>query len=201
VPKLVDRLSQIPELADVASDQQDKGLQAYIDIDRDAAGRLGITPATIDSALYSAYGQRLVSTIFTQSNQYRVVLEVKPEFRNGPISLNDLYVTANTTTTSNQSASSGSTGTTSTTTSVSSRQVPLSTVAHVVEQPSSLVINHLGQFPANTISFNLAKGASLGDAVKAIEAAEKEIAMPTSIQTEFQGAALLFRQHSPINCG
>ncbi|AXI03146.1 MdtB/MuxB family multidrug efflux RND transporter permease subunit [Aquirhabdus parva] len=193
VPKLVDRLSQIPELADVASDQQDKGLQAYIDIDRDAAGRLGITPATIDSALYSAYGQRLVSTIFTQSNQYRVVLEVKPEFRNGPISLNDLYVTANTTTTSNQSASSGSTGTTSTTTSVSSRQVPLSTVAHVVEQPSSLVINHLGQFPANTISFNLAKGASLGDAVKAIEAAEKEIAMPTSIQTEFQGAALAFQ--------
>ncbi|WP_410211668.1 MdtB/MuxB family multidrug efflux RND transporter permease subunit [Aquirhabdus sp.] len=193
VPKLVDRLSQIPELADVASDQQNKGLQAYIDIDRDAAGRLGITPATIDSALYSAYGQRLVSTIFTQSNQYRVVLEVKPEFRNGPISLNDLYVTANTTTTSNLSASSGSTGTTSTTTSVSSRQVPLSTVAHVVEQPSSLVINHLGQFPANTISFNLAKGASLGDAVKAIEAAEKEIAMPSSIQTEFQGAALAFQ--------
>ena len=194
VPKLVDRLSQESTLADVASDTQNKGLQAYIDIDRDAAGRLGITPAAIDSALYSAYGQRLVSTIFTQSNQYRVVLEVKPEFQQGPLSLKDLYVTANTSTTATQSAgSSAGAGATTTTTSVASHQVPLSTVAHVVEQPGSLVINHLGQFPANTISFNLAPGASLGDAVKAIEAAEKEIAMPASIQTEFQGAALAFR--------
>jgi multidrug efflux pump len=199
VPKVVDRLSQIPQLADVASDMQNQGLQAYIEIDRDAAGRLGITPATIDSALYSAYGQRLVSTIFTQSNQYRVVLEVKPEFQKGLISLNDLYVTANTTTTStlssepSQSSSAGSAGTANTTTRVTSRQVPLSTVAHVIEQPSSLVINHLGQFPANTISFNLASGASLGEAVKAIEAAQKEIAMPIAIQTQFQGAALAFR--------
>ncbi len=193
VPKVVDRLSKIPELRDVASDMQNQGLQAYIDIDRDAAGRLGITPATIDSALYSAYGQRLVSTIFTQSNQYRVVLEVKPEFQKGPISLNDLYVTANTTTTSTQSSSSGSSGTANTTTSVTSKQVPLSTVAHVVQQPSSLVINHLGQFPANTISFNLASGASLGDAVKAIEAAQQEIAVPVTIQTQFQGSALAFR--------
>ena len=182
VPKVVDRLSQIPQLADVASDMQNKGLQAYIDIDRDAAGRLGITPAAIDSALYSAYGQRLISTIYTQSNQYRVVLEVKPEFQKGPISLNDLYLTANTTTQSSGSDSS----------IVVNRQVPLSSIARIVEQPSALVINHLAQFPANTISFNLAHGASLGDAVKAIESAEKEIGVPASIQTQFQGSALAF---------
>jgi len=180
VPKVVDRVSEIPQVVDVASDMQNNGLQAYIDIDRDAAGRLGITPAAIDSALYSAYGQRLISTIYTQSNQYRVVLEVKPEFQKGPISLNDLYVTANTTTQSGDS------------TRVVNRQVPLSSIAHIVEQPSSLVINHLAQFPANTISFNLAQGASLGDAVKAIEAAEKEIGVPASIQTQFQGSALAF---------
>lgn len=181
VPKVVDRLSQIPQIVDVASDMQNKGLQAYIDIDRDAAGRLGITPAAIDSALYSAYGQRLISTIYTQSNQYRVVLEVKPEFQKGPMSLNDLYVTANTST---------QTGTGSAT--VVNRQVPLSSIAKIVEQPSALVINHLAQFPSNTISFNLAQGASLGDAVKAIEAAEKEIGVPVSIQTQFQGSALAF---------
>ncbi len=181
VPKVVDRVSQISQVVDVASDMQNNGLQAYIDIDRDAAGRLGITPAAIDSALYSAYGQRLISTIYTQSNQYRVVLEVKPEFQKGPISLNDLYVTANTTT---QSGAASAT--------VTNRQVPLSSIAHVVEQPSSLVINHLAQFPSNTISFNLAQGASLGDAVKAIEAAEKEIGVPASIQTQFQGSALAF---------
>jgi multidrug efflux pump len=182
VPKVVDRLSQIPELADVASDMQNNGLQAYVDIDRDAAGRLGITPAAIDSALYSAYGQRLISTIYTQSNQYRVVLEVKPEFQKGPISLNDLYITANTST---QAVGIDST-------SVVNRQVPLSSIAHIGEQPSALVINHLAQFPANTISFNLAAGASLGDAVKAIEAAEQEIGVPASIQTQFQGSALAF---------
>jgi len=193
VPKLVDRLSKESSLADVTSDQQNEGLQAFIDIDRDAAGRLGVTPATIDSALYSAYGQRLVSTIFTQSNQYRVVLEVKPEFQKGPISLNDLYVTANTSTTSTTSSTSGSTGAATTTTSVATRQVPLSTFAHVVEQPSQLVVNHLGQFPANTISFNLAPNASLGEAVKAIQAAEQELGMPASIQTQFQGAALAFQ--------
>ncbi|GAC1375882.1 MAG: multidrug efflux RND transporter permease subunit MuxB [Aquirhabdus sp.] len=181
VPKVVDRVSQIPQVVDVASDMQNNGLQAYIDIDRDAAGRLGITPAAIDSALYSAYGQRLISTIYTQSNQYRVVLEVKPEFQKGPISLNDLYVTANTTTQSGTASAS-----------VVNRQVPLSSIAHIVEQPSSLVINHLAQFPANTISFNLAQGASLGDAVKAIEAAEKEIGVPAAIQTQFQGSALAF---------
>ncbi len=190
VPKIVDRLNDIPQLTDVVSDMQNKALQAYIDIDRDAAGRLGITPASINSALYSAYGQRLISTIYTQSSQYRVVLEVLPQFQKGLNSLNDLYITANTTTTSSSTGLSGAANAAQT---VTRRQVPLSTVARVVQQPSASVINHLGQFPANTISFNLAEGASLGDAVKAIEAVQKDIAIPSSMQTQFQGSALAFR--------
>ena len=167
--KLVDKLNTLPQLADVVSDLQDQGLQAYLNIDRDTAARLGITPAAIDNALYNAFGQRLISTIFTQASQYRVVLEVKPEFRRGPSALNDIYVV-----------------------SASGAQVPLSTVATVTEKPVSLAINHIGQFPASTISFNLAPGKSLGDAVKAIEAAETQIAVPASIRTGFQGAALAF---------
>jgi len=168
--RLVDRLSRSPYLADVASDLQDQGLQAYVAIDRDAAGRLGITTAAIDNILYDAFGQRLVSTIFTQSNQYRVVLEVQPEYKRGPAALNDLYIAS-------------STGT----------QVPLGSIATILEKPAPLVINHLGQFPAATISFNLANGASLGDAVKDIEATEREIGLPISVKTGFQGAALAFR--------
>lgn len=167
--KLVDKLNTLPQLADVVSDLQDQGLQAYLNIDRDTAARLGITPAAIDNALYNAFGQRLISTIFTQASQYRVVLEVKPEFRRGPSALNDIYVV-----------------------SASGAQVPLSTVATVTEKPVSLAINHIGQFPASTISFNLAPDKSLGDAVKAIEAAETQIAVPASIRTGFQGAALAF---------
>jgi len=167
--KLVDKLNTLPQLADVVSDLQDQGLQAYLNIDRDTAARLGITPAAIDNALYNAFGQRLISTIFTQASQYRVVLEVKPEFRRGPSALNDIYVV-----------------------SASGAQVPLSTVATVTEKPVALAINHIGQFPASTISFNLAAGKSLGDAVKAIEAAETQIAVPVSIRTGFQGAALAF---------
>ena len=168
--RLVDRLSRSPYLADVASDLQDQGLQAYVAIDRDAAGRLGITTAAIDNILYDAFGQRLVSTIFTQSNQYRVVLEVQPEYKRGPAALNDLYIAS-------------STGT----------QVPLGSIATILEKPAPLVVNHLGQFPAATISFNLANGASLGDAVKDIEATEREIGLPISVKTGFQGAALAFR--------
>ena len=168
--RLVDRLSRSPYLADVASDLQDQGLQAYVAIDRDAAGRMGITTAAIDNILYDAFGQRLVSTIFTQSNQYRVVLEVQPEYKRGPAALNDLYIAS-------------STGT----------QVPLGSIATILEKPAPLVVNHLGQFPAATISFNLANGASLGDAVKDIEAAEREIGLPISVKTGFQGAALAFR--------
>jgi len=170
VHRLVDRLVQLPQLADVTSDLQDQGLQAFLAIDRDTAGRLGITPAAIDSALYSAFGQRLISTIFTQSNQYRVVLEAKPEFSVGPEALKNIYVA-----------------------SASGTQVPMSTLTTVYERAGSLAVNHLGQFPAATISFNLAPGASLGDAVKAIEAAEREIGVPLSVKTGFQGAALAFR--------
>ena len=155
VHRLVDRLKEVPQLADVASDLSDNGLQAYVEFDRATASRLGITPAAIDNALYNAFGQRLVSTIFTQSNQYRVVLEVKPEFQRGLAALDELYVT-------------------STVAGQPPQQVPLSSIAHVVERASSLAINHIGQFPAATISFNLAAGASLGDAVKAIEAVKAE---------------------------
>src|SRR5881392_2393648 len=168
VHRLVDRLRQLPQLADVASDLQDQGLQAFVSIDRDTSGRLGVTPAAIDVALYNAFGQRLISTIFTQSSQYRVVLEVKPEFRRGPDALKDIYV----------ASSSGA-------------QVPLSTITRVTEKPALLAVNHLGQFPAATISFNLAPGASLGDAVQAIEA--QALDLPASVRTGFQGAALAFR--------
>ena len=170
VPRLVDKLRELPQLADVASDQQEQGLQAYVDIDRVTAGRLGVTPAAIDNALYNAFGQRLVSTIFTQSSQYRVVLEVKPDFQKGPGALQGIYV----------QATGGS-------------QVPLSSMAEISEQAAPLSINHMGQFPAATISFNLAPGASLGDAVKAIRAAEATMGLPASVVTSFQGAALAFQ--------
>ncbi|HTT11193.1 MAG TPA: MdtB/MuxB family multidrug efflux RND transporter permease subunit [Burkholderiaceae bacterium] len=169
-PRLVERLRREPKLADVASDLQTSGLQAYVEIDRDSAGRLGVTTSTIDAALYNAFGQRLVSTIFTQSSQYRVVLEVKPEFQRGLAALDNIYV----------SSSTGS-------------QVPLASIARVEERPSALAINHLDQFPAATISFNLAAGASLGEAVDIVEAAEREIGMPISVTTHFEGAALAFR--------
>jgi multidrug efflux pump len=168
--RVVDRLSQLPQLADVASDLQDQGLQAYVTIDRDTAGRLGVTPAAIDNALYNAFGQRLISTIFTQASQYRVVLEVKPEYRRGPAALNEIYVP-------------GSGGT----------QVPLSAVASFSERVGALAVSHIGQFPATTVSFNLAPGSSLGQAVDAIEKAEKGLSMPQSVRTGFQGAALAFR--------
>ncbi len=168
--RLVDHISRSPYLTDVASDLQDQGLQAYVDIDRDAAGRLGITTAAIDNIIYDAFGQRLVSTIFTQSNQYRVVMEVKPDYKKGPAALNDLYIT-----------------------SQSGTQVPLGAIARISEKPASLVVNHQGQFPCATISFNLANGESLGNAVSDIEKAEREIGMPISVKTSFQGSALAFR--------
>ena len=168
--RVVEGMAQLPQVIDVASDLQDQGLQAFLQIDRDSAGRLGVTTAAIDNVLYNAFGQRLVSTIFTQSSQYRVVLEVKPEFRKGPGSLLDLYVPSNTGT-----------------------QVPLSAITKLVEKPGPLAINHQGQFPAATISFNVAKGYSLGDAVKAIEQLQKDLAVPISVRTTFQGAAAAFR--------
>ena len=172
VPKLVDRLSQLPELEDVASDSQPHGLAAYIQIDRDTAGRFGITPATIDNALYDAFGQRIVSTIFTQSNQYRVILEATPDLQRSLTALDFIYLPSSTSATG---------------------QVPLSALARVVEQEAPLQINHLGQFPATTVSFNLAPQASLGEAVTAIKKAEKELGMPASVLTTFLGATLAFQ--------
>ena len=170
VPKLVDRFSQLPELRDVASDTQNHGLQAYVEIDRASAGRLGITTVAIDNMLYNAFGQRLISTIFTQSNLYRVVLEVKPEMQQGLAALDGIYLIA-----------------------AGGNKVPLSSVARIVEKPTPLAINHIGQFPAATISFNLAPGVSLGDAVSAIHQAQVELELPASVETGFQGAALAFQ--------
>jgi multidrug efflux pump len=170
VPKLLARLRQVPEIEDVASDSQNEGLSTYIQIDRNTAGRFGITPATVDNALYDAFGQRIVSTIFTQSNQYRVIIEVEPAVQQSLHSLNTLYL-----------PSSGG------------GQVPLSAIATISEQTSPLQINHLGQFPATTISFNLAPGQSLGAAVIAIRQAEAELGIPISVMTVFQGATLAFQ--------
>jgi len=192
VPKLVERLRQDTRLSEVATDQQEGGLQAYVEIDRATASRFGITPATIDSALYNAFGQRLVSTIFTQTNQYRVVLEVGPEFRKGPSALDGIYVTAPNAAAA-AAAAARPAGTAGPASASNIQQIPLSTVARVVERTAPLVVSRIGQFPAATISFNLAHGASLGDAVKAIEQAQREIGMPVSAQVKLQGAAAAFR--------
>jgi len=171
-PKLVSTLRQQPELADVVSNQEDNGLAAYVTIDRDSAARLGISVGTVDNALYDAFGQRIVSTIFTQSNQYRVILEADPRSYRTVDSLASIYVPA---------AGGG--------------QVPLSAIVKVDVEMRPLLINHLAQFPATTISFNLAPGTSLGAAVSAIETAERGVGMPNSIRTTFQGAALAFRSN------
>ena len=170
VPRMIERMQALPQLADVTSDYMVQGLQAFVEINRDTAGRLGVTPAAIDTALYNAFGQRLISTIFTQSNQYRVVLEVAPEFRRGPESIDNVFVTT----------SSGA-------------LVPLTTMATITTASAPLAINHSSQFPVATISFNLAAGASLGDAVTAIEEARASSALPISVQTAFQGTAASFR--------
>jgi multidrug efflux pump len=201
VPRIVERLRHIPQIADVASDLQDGGLQAYVDIDRATASRYGITPAAIDNALYNAFGQRLVSTIFTQTNQYRVVLEVKPEFQLGPEALAQIYVPVGNVSSTPASvganasaalaapgAGAGSTGS-----SQSPQQVPLTSIARISEHATPLLVSHIGQFPATTISFNLARGASLGDAVQEIEKVQREIGLPASAQLRFQGAAAAFR--------
>ena len=170
VPLLVERLRARPELADVASDLQDDGLFAHLAIDRDTASRLGITPAAIDNALYNAFGQRLVSTIFTQSNLYRVVLEVAPPWQQGLAALDHLHLI-----------------------SAAGKAVPVSSLVTVEERRGLLAINHSAQFPAATISFNLAPGAALGAAVAGIEAVMQEVELPATIEPEFQGAALAFQ--------
>ncbi|WP_312197275.1 MdtB/MuxB family multidrug efflux RND transporter permease subunit [Stutzerimonas chloritidismutans] len=169
-PRLVEALRKRPELTDVASDLQSSGLQIYLDIDRDAAARLGIQVADITDALYDAFGQRQISTIFTQASQYRVVLEAEAGNRLGPQALEQLFV-----------QSEGGT------------PVRLSSLATLEQRNAPLLINHIGQFPAVTLSFNLASGVSLGKAVEVIEAVEQEIGLPAGIQTRFQGAAEAFR--------
>jgi len=167
---MLERLRTVPVLRDVASDQQNEGLRASLDIDRVTASRLGITPQLIDDTLYDAFGQRQVSTMFTQLNQYRVILEVKPEFQKGPGALQNVFVRPQ-----------------------PGAQVPFSAFTTVTELPTPLAINHQGQFPAVTLSFNIAPGASLGEAVKAIERVKLELDLPPSVQGGFQGAAQAFR--------
>ncbi|MDZ4336274.1 MAG: MdtB/MuxB family multidrug efflux RND transporter permease subunit [Pseudomonas sp.] len=170
VPKLVSALREQPELTDVASDLQNRGLQVFLQIDRDMAGRLGVSIADIDNALYDAFGQRQISTIYTQASQYRVVLESENAGSIGPAALRQIHVKA-----------------------ADGQQVALSTLAQVEERAASLLINHIGQFPAATLSFNLASGVSLGEAVAVIERVEQEIGIPPAVQTRFQGAAEAFR--------
>jgi multidrug efflux pump len=169
-PRLAAKLRGLPELRDVATDQLDNGRAEDLAIDRDTAARLGVLPATIDSILYDAFGQRQVSTIFTQLNQYHVVLEVAPRFQQNPDSLKNIYVPS-------------SNGT----------QVPLGTFAHFEQKTEAVAVNHQGQFPVVTLSFNLAPGASLGQAVTAINAAARQIDLPESIHPSFQGMAHAFQ--------
>ena len=169
-PRLLDKLRNLPELRDVASDQQERGMQATLKIDRDTASRLGILPQTIDDTLYDAFGQRQVSTIFTQLNQYHVILEVSPQFQQNPDALKQIYVH-----------------------STSGAQVPLSAFTQYSSEMTPIAVNHQGQFPVVTLSFNLAEGASLGQAVDAIKTAEQAIDLPPSIHAGFQGTAQAFQ--------
>ena len=176
--RLMDKMQSLPQLRDVATDQQTQGSQATLVIDRVTASRLGITPEDIDNALYDAFGQRQISTLFTQLNQYHVILETLPEFQRNPAKLNDIYV---------RSAGGGS--------------VPLSAFTHFESGTAPIVINHQGQFPSVTISFNLGPGVALGEATKAIEEAQKELNMPLSVVTSFQGTAEAFKaslQNEPL---
>jgi len=169
-PKLLQKLRKIPELKDVNSDQQISGLEANVIIDRDTAARLGITPSQIDNILYDAFGQRQISTIYKTLNQYHVVLEVDPKYQLTPDALNSVYVITN-----------------------SGAQVPLSSFAHFGSANTSLAVNHQGQFPAVTISFNLAPGGDLGTATRAIDQAELEMRIPATIHGSFQGTAAAFQ--------
>jgi multidrug efflux pump len=177
IPPLVDELSRLPELADVASDLEQQGTATDLIIDRATAARFGITPATVDNVLYDSFGQRIVSTIYSQSNQYRVILEADPAIQRSLAGLSELYLPSSTS---------------------ANGQVPLSAIVKVNERPGPLQITHLGQFPATTISFNLAPGSSLGAAVDAIHRAEKDVKLPGKFVTAFQGTAAAF-QHVLTN--
>jgi len=218
--KFVDKLKALPELRDVATDQQTQGLAATLVIDRVTASRMGITPQVIDETLYDAFGQRQISTLYTQLNQYHVVLETMPDFQNNPAKLNDIYVrsaaapTVSAATTSQVITATSASGTTGGTaspnagssasaaggsatpaavTGLNGAAVPLSTFTHFESGSAPLAVNHQGQFPVVTISFNLAPNASLGDATKAIDRVQQEIGMPLSVQAAFQGTAASFQ--------
>ena len=170
IPRLLNSFEQLAELSDVSSSQKEAGLKAYVEIDRDAASRIGVTIAAADDVLYSAFGQRFVSTIFTQNNQYRVVIEAATSADAGLDAINRLYVT-----------------------STSGQQVPFSSFAKVTQKPATLVIHRQDQFPAAVIYFNVAKGYALGDAVRAIEQAKEKLKLPATLQLDFQGTANAFR--------
>jgi multidrug efflux pump len=170
VPKFVDALKQHNELRDVASDQQSAGPHVRVVINRDTAGRLGITPRQIDDALYNAFGQRQISTIFTQLNQYHVILEVADAFQQSPRNLNDIYLVSST-----------------------GQNIPLGTLARMEQTTAPLAINHQGQFPVVTVSFNLAPGVSLGEAIEVVDNTKASLGMPASIDARFQGTAQAFR--------
>jgi multidrug efflux pump len=195
-PKMLAELQKLPELSDVASDQQTQGVQAKLVFDRPTASRLGITPTAIDDTLYDAYGQREVSTMFTQLNQYHVVLEVQPSFDQRPVDLRNLYI---------RSGMAGAAGTAVTASPLRSGevqstiafpnggQVPLSAFTQLQTTSVPITINHQGQFPVTTLSFNLAPNASLGDAIAAVNKVKADLAMPPSIQGAFQGTAAAFQ--------
>jgi multidrug efflux pump len=187
-PKLVAKLRTLPALTDVATDQLNNGLKTSVTIDRDTASRLGIFPQAIDNTLYDAFGQRQVSTIFTQLNQYHVVLEVLPHFAETPENLRDIYIKPSTVT-----PNSGAPTANGAAVATSGAPVPISAFTKMQSGNTSLAVNHQGQFPVVTLSFNLAPGASLGDATKAIQQAEAEIQLPASIHASFQGTAAAFQ--------
>jgi hydrophobe/amphiphile efflux-1 (HAE1) family protein len=169
-PQLLEELKKLPQLRDVSTDQQDKGLQAKLVIDRDTASRLGLDAQTIDNTLYDAFGQRQVSTVFTQLNEYHLVMEVDQDFQRNPDALKNIYAR-----------------------SANGTMVPLSSFSHYESKTAPLAVNHQGQFPAVTLSFNLAPGVALGDAVNAINAVQDKIGLPSSISATFQGTAQAFQ--------
>ena len=195
-PQMLAKLQQLPELRDVASDQQVLGLQAKVVFDRDTAARFGITTSAIDQTLYDAYGQRQISTMFTQLNQYHVVLEVQPGFQKDPSSLRDLFIR----TAAGVSGTSSSVGTASAGAAAApgadvtaSGQIPLNAISHVEQTTVPITVNHQGQFPVVTLSFNLAPNVSLGAAVKAVDKVKNDIGMPPSVQAAYQGTAEAFQ--------
>jgi multidrug efflux pump len=189
------RMKAMPELRDVSTDQQNQGLAANLVIDRDAASRLGITASAIDNVLYDAFGQREVSTMYTALNQYYVVMEVDPRYQLSPDSLNGIYIKASNVvgaTTAMPSASSTSTAAT-TASSTGGAMVPLSAIAHYETQRTSLQVNHQGQYPAVTLTFNLAPNVALGDAVTTLQKSQREMGMPSGVHATFQGTAQAFQ--------